>query len=51
MTTLVRSPRTRSATLHRDPRNQWPEHARRLYDRLVVLYGTDDALPTLAAST
>jgi integrase/recombinase XerD len=45
--------RTRStgalATLRRDPREQWPEHARRLYDHLEALYGADDALPTLAA--
>lgn len=34
----------------RDPREQWPAHARRLYDRLVALYGADDLLPTLAAS-
>ncbi|MFE7429045.1 tyrosine-type recombinase/integrase [Streptomyces sp. NPDC057545] len=37
------------ATVHRDPRDQWPEHARKLHDHLVVLYG-DDPLPTLAAS-
>ncbi|MFF9483040.1 tyrosine-type recombinase/integrase [Streptomyces sp. NPDC014733] len=36
------------ATVHRDPRDLWPEHARKLYDHLVGLYGADDALPTLA---
>ncbi|MFI5987124.1 tyrosine-type recombinase/integrase [Streptomyces sp. NPDC051555] len=46
---LERSPRATLATLHRDPREQWPEHARRLYDFLVGIYGEDDALPTLAA--
>ncbi|MFJ2109483.1 tyrosine-type recombinase/integrase [Streptomyces microflavus] len=38
------------ATIHRDPRDQWPEHARKLYDHLVALYGEDDPLPTLAAA-
>ncbi|WP_228183848.1 hypothetical protein [Streptomyces anulatus] len=37
-------------TVRRDPRDQWPEHARRLYDHLVALYGEDDPLPTLAAA-
>ncbi|MCX4429600.1 tyrosine-type recombinase/integrase [Streptomyces mirabilis] len=50
-TTLpVRAPRTALSTLRRDPRDLWPEHARKLYDRLVGLYGEGDALPTLAAS-
>jgi integrase len=48
--TLARSPRATLTTLHRDPRTLWPEHARRLYDHLVDLYGKDDVLPTLAAS-
>ncbi|MGW3330531.1 hypothetical protein ACWDF9_08315 [Streptomyces rubiginosohelvolus] len=38
------------ATIHRDPRDQWPEHARKLYDGLVDLYGEGDPLPTLAAA-
>ncbi|MFY0516025.1 tyrosine-type recombinase/integrase [Streptomyces anulatus] len=38
------------ATVRRDPRDQWPEHARKLYDHLVALYGEDDPLPTLAAA-
>lgn len=37
------------ATPVRDPRDQWPPHARRLYDYLVALYGENDPLPTLAA--
>jgi site-specific recombinase XerD len=49
-TTLVRSPQATLATLRRDPRDQWPEHARKLYDFLVGIYGEDDVLPTLAAS-
>ncbi|MFI8873183.1 tyrosine-type recombinase/integrase [Streptomyces sp. NPDC055243] len=49
-TTPVRAPRAALGTLHRDPREQWPEHARKLYDHLVALYGADDVLPTLAAS-
>ncbi|MGW3910532.1 tyrosine-type recombinase/integrase [Streptomyces sp. NPDC005070] len=38
------------ATTHRDPRDLWPEHARKLYDHLVELYGAEDVLPTLAAT-
>ncbi|MEU8352332.1 hypothetical protein [Streptomyces sp. NPDC048845] len=38
------------ATVRRDPRDLWPEHARRLYDELLARYGERDALPTLAAS-
>jgi integrase len=38
------------STLHRDPRDLWPEYARRLYDHLIGLYGDDDVLPTLAAA-
>ncbi|WP_125264485.1 tyrosine-type recombinase/integrase [Streptomyces alboflavus] len=49
-TTLpVRAPLSTPAPLHQDPRAQWPEHARRLYEHLVSLYGADDVLPTLAA--
>jgi integrase len=47
---LERSPRATLATLHRDPRDLWPEHARKLYDHLVGRYGADDMLPTLAAT-
>jgi integrase/recombinase XerD len=46
---LARSPRAALATLHRDPREQWPKHARKLYDHLTAIYGEDDPLPTLAA--
>lgn len=46
---VARSPRTTLATLRRDPRDLWPEHARKLYDFLVSVYGEDDALPTLGA--
>src|SRR5262245_46745416 len=46
---LARSPRGALTTLVRDPREQWPDHARRLYDHLTALYGEDDPLPTLAA--
>ncbi|MEU5163940.1 tyrosine-type recombinase/integrase [Streptomyces sp. NPDC020875] len=49
-TALVRSPRATLATVRRDPRDLWPEHAKKLYDHLVGLYGEDDPLPTLAAS-
>ncbi|MER6162703.1 tyrosine-type recombinase/integrase [Streptomyces sp. NPDC001868] len=48
-TPVLPAPRTAPATLHRDPRDQWPEHARKLYEYLVGLYGEDDPLPTLAA--
>ncbi|MFD4740160.1 tyrosine-type recombinase/integrase [Streptomyces virginiae] len=37
-------------TARRDPRDLWPEHARRLYEHLVALYGEDNVLPTLAAT-
>ncbi|WPP31433.1 tyrosine-type recombinase/integrase [Streptomyces sp. CL7] len=47
---LERSPRATPATPHRDPRDPWPEHARRLYELLVGLYSADDVLPPLAAS-
>lgn len=47
---LERSPRAALATLRRDPRDLWPEHARKLYEHLVGLYGEDDVLPTLAAA-
>ncbi|RZF02800.1 tyrosine-type recombinase/integrase [Streptomyces albidoflavus] len=46
----VRSPRTSLATLAQNPRDKWPSHARRLYDFLTEHYGTEDALPTLAAA-
>ncbi|WP_435613464.1 tyrosine-type recombinase/integrase [Streptomyces sp. bgisy159] len=49
-TVLERSPRTTLNTMRRDPRDQWPEHARKLYDHLVALYGEGDVVPTLAAS-
>jgi integrase len=44
------SPRTVPATTRRDPRQHWPEHARKLYDHLIGFYGERDMLPTLAAS-
>lgn len=47
---LVRAPRITLATLHRDPRDLWPEHARKLYEHLYAIYGDDDPLPTLAAA-
>ncbi|MCX5612974.1 tyrosine-type recombinase/integrase [Streptomyces sp. NBC_00047] len=47
---LTRAPRTSLTSLRQDPREQWPEHARKLYDHLVGLYGENDALPTLAAA-
>ncbi|MDA5279909.1 tyrosine-type recombinase/integrase [Streptomyces sp. Isolate_45] len=47
---LARAPRAVLATLRSDPRDLWPEHARRLYDHLVSVYGEDDLLPTLAAA-
>ena len=47
---VARSPRAALATLRRDPRELWPEHARKLYDHLLALYGEDDVLPTLGAS-
>ncbi|MFD0386432.1 hypothetical protein ACFQ2B_40255, partial [Streptomyces stramineus] len=47
---LARSPRAALTTVRRDPRDLWPEHARRLYDHLIELYGEDDVLPTLAAA-
>lgn len=49
MTTIQRPPGAPPATLRRDPRDQWPEHARKLYEHLVGLYGEEDPLPTLAA--
>ncbi|MDF4254665.1 tyrosine-type recombinase/integrase [Streptomyces sp. WMMB303] len=44
------APRQALDTPRRDPRAQWPEHARKLHDFLLDLYGEDDVLPTLAAS-
>ncbi|MFC7872041.1 tyrosine-type recombinase/integrase [[Kitasatospora] papulosa] len=46
----VLGPRGTLATFRRNPRDVWPEHARKLYDLLVGLYGKDDLLPTLAAA-
>ncbi|MEU6946567.1 tyrosine-type recombinase/integrase [Streptomyces sp. NPDC046316] len=34
----------------RDPRDLWPEHARKLYAHLVELYGEGDVLPPLAGA-
>ncbi|MER6314424.1 tyrosine-type recombinase/integrase [Streptomyces sp. NPDC001581] len=34
----------------RDPRELWPEHARKLYALLVELYGEGDVLPPLAGA-
>ncbi|MFJ6501619.1 site-specific integrase (plasmid) [Streptomyces virginiae] len=34
----------------RDPRDLWPEHARKLYALLVELYGEGDVLPPLAGA-
>ncbi|MFG3369649.1 tyrosine-type recombinase/integrase [Streptomyces sp. NPDC048156] len=50
MTTLARTPQAELSALRPDPRDLWPEHARKLYDHLVGLYGADDVLPTLAGS-
>ncbi|MFD8415483.1 tyrosine-type recombinase/integrase [Streptomyces sp. NPDC059650] len=47
---VARSPRATLATFRHDPRDLWPEHARKLYDHLLALYGEEDMLPTLAAS-
>jgi integrase/recombinase XerD len=47
--TLEHSSRAELSIQHRDPREQWPEHARKLYDFLVGIYGEND-VPTLAAS-
>lgn len=46
----VAAAQTAPATMRRDPPDLWPEHARKLYEHLVGLYGTEDVLPTLAAS-
>lgn len=46
---VTRSPRTALATLHRDPREQWPEHASTLYDYLTAIYGEDDPVCTVPA--
>ncbi|MFD8710897.1 tyrosine-type recombinase/integrase [Streptomyces anulatus] len=43
-------PRATLTTFRRNPRDLWPEHARKLYDHLAALYGEDDVLPTLAAA-
>ncbi|WP_405729190.1 hypothetical protein OG885_09855 [Streptomyces sp. NBC_00028] len=48
-TALDRSPRAARSSMRRDPREQWPEHARRLYDFLVGICGAEDPLPTPAA--
>jgi integrase len=42
--------RATPATTRRDPRDLWPEQARKLYNHLAALYGEDDPLPTLAAA-
>ncbi|WP_330335739.1 tyrosine-type recombinase/integrase (plasmid) [Streptomyces sp. NBC_00536] len=47
---VARSPRSTLSTLRSDPRDLWPEHARKLYEHLLALYGEGDPLPTLAAS-
>jgi integrase/recombinase XerD len=47
---VARSPRSTLATFRHDPRALWPEHARKLYDYLVAIYGEDDLLPTAAAA-
>ncbi|MEU8526452.1 tyrosine-type recombinase/integrase [Streptomyces sp. NPDC048629] len=47
---VARSARSMLATGRRDPRDLWPEHARKLYDHLVDIYGEGDVLPTLAGS-
>ncbi|MFJ9931343.1 hypothetical protein ACIRU5_35655 [Streptomyces misionensis] len=49
-TALTRSPRATLVSARRDPRDLWPDQARKLYDHLVALYGEDDPLPTLAAA-
>lgn len=46
---LAHSQRGTLATLRRDPRDQWPPHARELFEDLAALYGEHDPLPTLAA--
>ncbi|MEU6965024.1 tyrosine-type recombinase/integrase [Streptomyces chrestomyceticus] len=43
-------PRGGLPAVRRDPRDLWPEHARRLHDHLAGLYGAGDLLPTLAAA-
>lgn len=48
---LASSPQAVISTIGRDPRDLWPEQARKLYEHLLALYDEDeDALPTLAAS-
>ncbi|MDT0547651.1 MULTISPECIES: tyrosine-type recombinase/integrase [Streptomyces] len=49
MTTIEPAPPAAVSTVHRDPRDQWPKHARRLFDFLAGIYGDGDPLPTLAA--
>lgn len=46
----VPGPRATLTAFRRDPRELWPEYARKLYDHLAAHYGEDDPLPTLAAS-
>ncbi|MGW7346777.1 tyrosine-type recombinase/integrase [Streptomyces sp. NPDC054854] len=46
----LHSPRAALTAARRDPRDLWPEHAKKLYDHLVGVYGADDILPTLAAA-
>ncbi|MGC5042463.1 tyrosine-type recombinase/integrase [Streptomyces albidoflavus] len=45
-----RSARSALAKTTQDPRDEWPPHARRLYEYLTALYGEHDVLPTLAAA-
>ena len=50
MTALVpRQPGTLSTARH-DPRDDWPDEAKALRDRLAELYGDDDPLPTVAGA-
>ncbi|MER6218832.1 Hint domain-containing protein [Streptomyces sp. NPDC001674] len=47
---VARSPRSTLSAFRHNPRALWPEHARKLYDYLVAIYGEDDLLPTLSAA-
>ncbi|GGP78396.1 tyrosine-type recombinase/integrase [Streptomyces melanogenes] len=46
----ARSARTSLARVAQDPRAQWPEHARKLFDHLAAIYGEHDGVCTLAAA-
>ena len=48
MTALVPRPAADVSTESRDPRDEWPPHAKKLYEDLTAIYGKDDVLPTLA---